>query len=63
MQKHLFISGILVIAGFVNLAAQEIKSQNPVLDIIYANEKKRRLVFPRTHSAGDYGIRKFCVHL
>lgn len=45
MKNQSFISGLLVIATFTNLAAQEIKAQNPVLDTIYANDHKNVALF------------------
>lgn len=60
MQKHLFISGFLVIAGFANLAAQEIKVQNPVLDTICANDHKNvALFFPEPIRQGITGSENF----
>jgi hypothetical protein len=60
MKKHLFISGFLVIATFTNLAAQEIKVQNPVLDTIYANEHKNvALFFPEPIRQGITGSENF----
>jgi len=60
MKKYLVISGFLVIAGFVNLAAQERKVQNPVLDTIYANEHKNvALFFPEPIRQGITGTENF----
>jgi hypothetical protein len=60
MKKHLFISGFLVITRFVNLTAQEIKVQNPVLDTIYANEHKNvALFFPEPIRQGITGTEDF----
>ncbi|MFN4763732.1 DUF4138 domain-containing protein [Gillisia sp. Q332] len=60
MKKHLFISGLLIIVGFANLAAQEIKVQNPVLDTIYANEHKNvALFFPEPIRQGITGAEDF----
>ncbi len=60
MNKHLFISGLLIIVGFTNLAAQEIKLQNPVLDTIYANEHKNvALFFPEPIRQGITGAEDF----
>ena len=60
MKKHLFISGFLVIATFTNLAAQEIKVQNPVLDTIYANDHKNvALFFPEPIRQGITGSENF----
>ena len=60
MKKHLFISGFLVIAGFSNLAAQEIKVQNPALDTIYANNHKNvALFFPEPIRQGITGSENF----
>ena len=60
MNKHLFISGLLIIAGFANLAAQEKKAQNPVLDTIYANEHKNvALFFPEPIRQGITGAEDF----
>jgi len=60
MKKHLFISGFLVITRFVNLAAQEIKVQHPVLDTIYANEHKNvALFFPEPIRQGITGSENF----
>ncbi len=60
MKKHLFISGFLVIATFTNLAAQEIKEKNPVLDTIYANEHKNvALFFPEPIRQGITGSENF----
>ncbi len=60
MNKHLFISGLLIIAGFTNLAAQEFKVQNPFLDTIYANEHKNvALFFPEPIRQGITGAEDF----
>lgn len=60
MNKHLFISGLLIIVGFTNLAAQEIKVQTPVLDTIYANEHKNvALFFPEPIRQGITGAEDF----
>ena len=60
MKNHSFISGFLVIAGFANLAAQEIKVQNPVLDTIYANDHKNvALFFPEPIRQGITGSENF----
>jgi len=60
MKKHSFISGFLVIAGFANLAAQEIKVQNPALDTIYANDHKNvALFFPEPIRQGITGSENF----
>ncbi|MGM1055484.1 MAG: DUF4138 domain-containing protein [Bacteroidota bacterium] len=60
MKKHLFISGLLIIVGFANLAAQELKIQNPVLDTIYANEHKNvALFFPEPIRQGITGAEDF----
>jgi len=60
MKNHSFISGFLVIAGFANLTAQEIKVQNPVLDTIYANDHKNvALFFPEPIRQGITGSENF----
>jgi hypothetical protein len=60
MKNHSFISGFLVIATFTNLAAQEIKTQNLVLDTIYANDYKNvALFFPETIRQGITGSENF----
>jgi hypothetical protein len=60
MKKHLFISGFLVIATFTDLAAQEIKTQDPVLDTIYANDHKNvALFFPEPIRQGITGSENF----
>jgi hypothetical protein len=60
MKKYLFISGFLVIATFTNLAAQEIKAQNAVLDTIYANDHKNvALFFPEPIRQGITGSEDF----
>jgi len=60
MKNHLFISGFLVIAGFANLAAQDIKAKNPALDTIYANDHKNvALFFPEPIRQGITGSENF----
>jgi len=60
MKNHSFISGFLVIAAFTNLAAQEIKAQNPILDTIYANDHKNvALFFPEPIRQGITGSENF----
>jgi len=60
MKNHSFISGFLVIAAFTNLAAQEIKAQNLVLDTIYANDHKNvALFFPEPIRQGITGSENF----
>lgn len=60
MKKHSFISGILVIAAFTSLSAQEIKATKPVLDTIYANDHKNvALFFPEPIRQGITGSENF----
>jgi len=60
MKKYSFISGFLIIATFTNLAAQEIKAQNTVLDTIYANDHKNvALFFPEPIRQGITGSENF----